>query len=664
MSSIEQIQQQSIQTYIKNLKYFEKNHPKLFEKMSLFDIAINEGRYQEKYTLEYKEDGYFDVKINSTGEYLYGEDSIHYSKNLTKQITKSKESRVIEGFYRHYFTKTDVEIAKTQDPTENVESCVLPIIDFVERYIKDKKYLRHIKKFVFFGVGLGFHLNMIDAGIKEPAIYLVIEDDIELFRLSLFTTDYEKFAQNNNIFFSVIDTLPDFRKNFDDFFDMGFLHNSYLKYLMFFDSYQKKFNDIQTFIVGQSHMGYTYDRLLKKYILSLKPIKENYRFLNISQHFKNTVFEKKPVLFLAAGPSLEKNINWIKKNKDRYIILSVFMILPILQKEGIEPDVILHIDEQYEPIQRVLSKVNLNTYALNSFFIFAPGIDIDLFKSYNIKNRSFMLEDRTHYKLNHGALQASSVGETGYALSLIFNSKEIYLLGLDLAFDPESGKSHASGHGTSMKLDKESENISLRETFLKVKGNFRDEVTTNPLFQDSILDTYEITKAFKKQTQQVYNLSDGAYLEDIEPLKIEDIKHQQTIDKKQLKKDIKDALFNYSSTITKEELELFHKRYKRILDKKLYLKKYLKQKIKNPEKFINTFIEFSIDMSINKDTKTSQVEQILSVYLHYVGIYIAEFCNTAGVKYDQKIFKEFQKVIVEQLDRIISKYQKAIEEII
>ncbi len=663
MSSMEMIQQEAVQRYINNLQYFKKYHPPVFKKIFLLDEAINSGQYSEKYSLEYIEEGYFDVKEISSARFLYGENSIEYSKKLANNLDKSKDKNVIEGFYRYYFTKEMVEEAKKQEAYESVESCVLPVIDFVYKYIQNKNYMKQIKKVIFLGIGLGYHINLINNSIKEPAIYLIIEDDLELFRLSLFTADYTLLEQDNSfVQFSILEDNNSFRKSFDKFFDIGYLHNTYLKYLMFTDNYKEKFKLLQTFIVGQSHMGYTYDRLLRKYMLALKPIKEDYRFLDISKHFENTIFEKKPILFLAAGASLQKNIEWVKENQNKYIIFAVYMILPTLQKEGIIPDIVIHLDEQEEPFKRVLKKVDLRDYK-KTIFLFTPSIDIDWYREYGIKDRVFLFEDRTYYKINYQSLKASSVGEVGYFLSLLFGTKDIYLLGLDLAFDEESGKSHIDGHGGGMDLSMESENVSLRETYLKVKGNFRKEVVTNPLFHDSILDANIISENFKSENQNVYNLSDGAYIDKTIPLKIEEIKELKIINKDF--NEIKEAFMKYSSTLTDEDLKLFSIRYKKILKKRKILNKFLKEKIKNQEDFINTFIKTAIELTITKEDNTiTQIEQVLSIYLHYVGVYISDFANTAGVKYSKKDFFEFQKLLVQQLNRILTPYQKSIETII
>ncbi len=63
--SIEQI---AITTYQNNLLYFQKEQPRVYEKVTAFENAVANGYYQEKYELEYKEEGYFDVKEKSSGK--------------------------------------------------------------------------------------------------------------------------------------------------------------------------------------------------------------------------------------------------------------------------------------------------------------------------------------------------------------------------------------------------------------------------------------------------------------------------------------------------------------------------------------------------------------------------------------------------------------------
>jgi len=74
------------------------------------------------------------------------------------------------------------------------------------------------------------------------------------------------------------------------------------------------------------------------------------------------------------------------------------------------------------------------------------------------------------------------------------------------------------GFDTSdLKKAEESDAVSLRGTEFLIKGNFLEEVPTLPVFDMSIYMVNEFTKKFKKDYQNIYNLSNGAYFNNTIP---------------------------------------------------------------------------------------------------------------------------------------------------
>lgn len=61
-------------------------------------------------------------------------------------------------------------------------------------------------------------------------------------------------------------------------------------------------------------------------------------------HELNGLFEGKPVLCIAGGPSLKDNLELIRQNQDKFIILAVSTIAEVLFKNGIIPHIIGTID--------------------------------------------------------------------------------------------------------------------------------------------------------------------------------------------------------------------------------------------------------------------------------------------------------------------------------
>ncbi|WP_419671180.1 6-hydroxymethylpterin diphosphokinase MptE-like protein [Aliarcobacter butzleri] len=53
-------------------------------------------------------------------------------------------------------------------------------------------------------------------------------------------------------------------------------------------------------------------------------IKCGYKFLNLKNIRDNCkIFDDNPVLYIAAGPSLDENIDWIKENQNKFFIIGI-----------------------------------------------------------------------------------------------------------------------------------------------------------------------------------------------------------------------------------------------------------------------------------------------------------------------------------------------------
>jgi hypothetical protein len=163
LSPIENIENKIVETFNKNMEYFKKNQLNLYSKLASFDSAVEQGLYTNKYDLVFK-NNYFDVKEFATNNYLYSDNSNKYAYDVSK------------------------------------------------------KFINSIDKFIFFGVGLGVHINQIDKNVNAQS-YLIIEDDLELFKLSTFVTPYYELAKKSELYFSVFEEDNEFSKIVKQFFD-------------------------------------------------------------------------------------------------------------------------------------------------------------------------------------------------------------------------------------------------------------------------------------------------------------------------------------------------------------------------------------------------------------------------------------------------------------
>jgi hypothetical protein len=149
------------ETFENNIKYFELNHPDIYSKLASLDSAVEQGLYQNRYDLIFN-NNYFDVKEFSSGNYLYGTNSKKYAFEVSKDFTENSE------------------------------------------------------RFVFFGIGLATHIRDIAKKVQAQR-YLIVEHDLELFKLSTLITPYYDIGKESELVFSVLESEDEFLEKAKEF---------------------------------------------------------------------------------------------------------------------------------------------------------------------------------------------------------------------------------------------------------------------------------------------------------------------------------------------------------------------------------------------------------------------------------------------------------------
>jgi len=250
----------------------------------------------------------------------------------------------------------------------------------------------------------------------------------------------------------------------------------------------------------------------------IKGIKNHQKNINKYPLLKDSIDLNIPFCVVANGKSLEEKIDFIKKNRDSMIIISVGTSLKVLLNEGIESD--FHIEQErtdflVEVLKDVLPK-------FNGYFLGANVVNPKVFEI--AKNPlMYIRESFTFEKYYPKPLIFSSpiVGNTGVSFAANF-TKEIYLVGMDLGYK-KGEKKHAKG---SIYDDFD----DVAKDGIEVKGNFEEKIYTDSLLLSSKI---AIEKLIKTKNLTIYNLSHGAYIENSIPLKD---KNLPKIDKEKYKK--------------------------------------------------------------------------------------------------------------------------------
>lgn len=382
--------------------------------------------------------------------------------------------------------------------------------------------LKQFHKFICFGSLLGTHISSIIDKFS-PEQLLVIEPNLEIFRLSLFTTKYYQLSKKTNLILSIMEDDSKFTNSIDTLLYKLVFKNDFIK----FHSTNINVKSYIEKVIGR--VGRTnptrqpYSRRLEFFKRAISYKKEYYSFIDIS----NFLNEKNdyPVLMLAAGPSLKENLSWLIENQNKFLIFAPLSLVEILLQSNILVDVILISD--YSGLQQDSFSNKTKDFITTRKILSNASVDPIVIKNYPKKN-IFFIESTTSF-LRQKQIEATTIGDMSIFLLLQLQFKKIYLLGLDLAFD-SSNVGYIDNYLQGKEKYYINENIGSNQktankntNTITIKGNFRDLVTTQTTWYQSLISANKFISIHKKRDVNIYNLSDGAYIEGTIPLNAEDL---------------------------------------------------------------------------------------------------------------------------------------------
>lgn len=656
---MEHIEQEALTTYQKNLAYLQTYHKSIYEKIALLNALIDEGNYTEHYALEYKEEGYFDILELSSNEFLYKENSIEHATRMANSVDLKRTGGVFKA--QKYVRATDEQaenIDKSQLSFHNALWATVKIINYVGKYTSSETHMFRVHKIIFLGIGLGLHLLKIVEKLN-PQVIFIKEKNLETFRLSLFVTDYSKLAQDRFLYFSLTDDDNEERDNFIPFLDKGNNFNLNLKHIPFTLNYESELRRLQGHVLSQSYVAYGYSAMLLRFIDSPRYLAQGYSFVNVNKMHRDTLFSEKPVLLVFSGPSTFKNIEWLKSNRHRFILVSALSTCKMLHHAGIMPDIVIHIDPG-ENTALLFDGFEPKEYLKDSIIILASNVDEKTVQRFD-RSQIHFIEQGTSYKKDFGKLSAPTVGEYSYALFLIFGAMKMFMLGIDLALDNETLQTHGGFHAFQTKGEIDDKNASLdpHTSVEFVRGNFLEQVPTLSPYKMSISQIETFTEMLKRFNQTIYNLSNGAYLEGCDPLHIEDYHWEQLepLDQSTLHEHL-NAFFETISSDDFNEDDKGQLKYQIKEAKKLekIIKHHQKKKYVNAEAYLANLATFSWDLSDMEYKTHSDLAQVYYEYFPIVLSYIFDLFNTQELSNPHKHISEVDKILTQQLLKISELY--------
>ncbi len=331
-----------------------------------------------------------------------------------------------------------------------------------------------------------------------------------------------------------------------------------------------------------------------------------------------------PGIVVAAGPSLNKNIQELKKAKGKAFIIAVDTAIKPLLKNGIIPDMFAIVDAmkpldlvKMEEAKEIPLVTTLN--ASPEILDYHKGMKFFYNEGYQFAESVFLRTGQKIGKVSNGG----SVATSAFSLLYKIGISTIILVGQDLAYT--NNKSHADG--TFQEIMKE-ENTSR---FMMVEGNFEDKVPTRPDFK-LFLDWYNMyiegCKGYRGNFRVINATEGGAKIQNTEIMTL-----REAIDRECTKEvDIQKSLSQLSPMLSEGNqawaVEYFvnmPKRFQQLVEdakkaKKLYqkLNKICNRKKIDKKEYLNILKKLAKQIKILEKQATYQLVEITMSAAQYI----------------------------------------------
>ncbi len=209
-----------------------------------------------------------------------------------------------------------------------------------------------------------------------------------------------------------------------------------------------------------------------------------------------------------------------------------------------------------------------------------------------------------------------NVGTFSFHVMAHLGGKKLYTIGNDAAFHQETGERYSSDstytQTESLHIEDKKEDLISREDILEVKGNLRDTVKTNRSLIGFKSDYDAVINNMKTYLKyEAYNLSDGVYIDGLEPMSKElFIELSEKIDNKNI-----DYIKIFNSISKVLETDCYKEDIKSINTIIQRAKKFQKYKITSIDDFLTKKLDFMI--WILEKVKTLSVDVFGKIFLDY-----------------------------------------------
>lgn len=213
--------------------------------------------------------------------------------------------------------------------------------------------LDNVINIIYLGFGAGFHIRALAGKIVKGIAVHIIEQNISILRAAFEANDLHDILNNDSIYLHCGVPANLVKEHFDSYILNLALHQFYGSDVLFLEYAQS----VQTAPEYYRTIRSTLEEMLGIYMILIKTNCE-YSNLYYEQMLGNIrelatqpgvtelidIWKGKPVICVAAGPSLDKSIPLLKKARGKALIIAADTAYHIMSRQNVFPDIVCMID--------------------------------------------------------------------------------------------------------------------------------------------------------------------------------------------------------------------------------------------------------------------------------------------------------------------------------
>ncbi len=317
--------------------------------------------------------------------------------------------------------------------------------------------------YIVLGFGLGYHLLMLlKTHAKKIRSLIIIERDPRILRLALNAVDLHALLSHQDTDWIIGATPEEIPERIGARRTDIILHNckilphepSVRCFPQYYQSVRKSLLDAITY--DEINLRTTFEnqgRNQFNILMNLPSISRGYTLQDCEGLFKGF-----PGIVVAAGPSLDRNIDWLRETQDRAPVLIVDTVQTTFLKKGLKADFVITGD----PTPLNFSHFEKIPSLGESFLAFHPEVNRNITQKFMrhpyllplFDGESPLLEYLFDAAESYGELKrAMNVGHIAFNLAVHMGCAPIILVGFDFAFPKNGGTTHVKDAAVSRTIN-------------------------------------------------------------------------------------------------------------------------------------------------------------------------------------------------------------------